>query len=153
MNLKFTGHGIFKQEIYGIQNTETPPPSLTGLYCCVQHKIHTLILLQLDLQEHGGLGVCASGYSANFFFPPAVGSMKLFFLFSQGNLDNLHKYTKLSLLISAFFLCVRFTCPKSKNIFIKSNVPVTKLKLEKVIFVMFCNVAKPDFYFPNLQMR
>ena len=86
-------------------------------------------------------------------FLSAVGSMKLFFLFSQGNLDNLHKYTKLSLLISAFFLCVRFTCPKSKNIFIKSNVPVTKLKLEKVVFVMFCNVAKPDFYFHNLQMR
>ena len=81
--------------------------------------------------------------------------MKLFFLFSQSNLDNLHKYNvyKIEFAYICIFPLRQIYVPKKQNIFIKSNVPVTKLKLEKVVFVMFCNVAKPDFYFHNLQMR
>ena len=54
----------------------------------------------------------------------------------------------LSLLISAIFFCAKFTCQKKQEVVTK-NISVSKLELERVLFLMFCNFVKPDFYFPR----
>ena len=43
--------------------------SLTGPHCYVQQTKYALMLMRLNLQEYGGVGVYENRYFANLFFP------------------------------------------------------------------------------------